>query len=257
MSDNANPFVWYDVMTSDTAAAEKFYRAVVGWDIKDSGMPDRSYSILFAGATMVGGAMPIPDEAKAMGAKPAWMGYIGVDNVDLMAGKIKAAGGAILREPADIPTVGRFAVAADPHGAGFMIFKPSSDQAPEAAPPDTPGQFGWRELHAGEGAASFAFYSGLFGWTKDMTVDMGAMGIYQTYHTAGAQGGGMMTKSPQMPRPFWLYYINVDAIDAAAARVSAAGGKVVNGPMPVPSGRWIVTGLDPQGAMFGLLAPKR
>jgi len=105
-------FVWYDVMTTDTKAAEKFYSAVVGWDIKDSGMPDTSYSILSVGSTMVGGLMPIPDDARAMGVQPAWMGYIGVDDVDDYAKRVKAAGGAIHREPADIPGVGRFAVAA-------------------------------------------------------------------------------------------------------------------------------------------------
>jgi predicted enzyme related to lactoylglutathione lyase len=86
---------------------------------------------------------------------------------------------------------------------------------------------------------------------------MGAMGIYQTFKTAGEQGGGMMTKMPQSPRPFWLYYFNVDAIDAASMRVKDAGGQIINGPMPVPGERWIVQGLDPQGAMFALLAGKR
>jgi predicted enzyme related to lactoylglutathione lyase len=67
----------------------------------------------------------------------------------------------------------------------------------------------------------------------------------------------MMTKMPEAPRPFWLYYFNVDAIDAATTRVTDAGGKIINGPMAVPGDQWIVHGLDPQGAMFGLLAAKR
>jgi predicted enzyme related to lactoylglutathione lyase len=69
--------------------------------------------------------------------------------------------------------------------------------------------------------------------------------------------GGIFTKPPQTPAPFWLYYFNVDAIDAAAERVKAKGGRIVNGPMEVPNGQWIVQGLDPQDAMFALLAPKR
>ncbi|HEY1451933.1 MAG TPA: VOC family protein, partial [Roseiarcus sp.] len=52
-------------------------------------------------------------------------------------------------------------------------------------------------------------------------------------------------------------YIDVDAIDAAAERVKSAGGKVVNGPMQVPGGSWVINGLDPQGATFALVAPKR
>ena len=252
-----NPFVWYDAMTTDMKAAEPFYRTAVGWEINDSGMPGQTYSILSAGGAMVGGLMPIPDDARAMGVQPAWMGYIGVDDVDDYAKRVKAAGGSIMREPTDIPGVGRFAVAADPHGAGFILFKPNTDQAPTPAAPGTPGQVGWRELHAGDGPAAFTFYSGLFGWTKDQAMDMGAMGIYQTFKTAGEQGGGMMTKMAQTPQPHWLYYFNVDAIDAAAKRVTDAGGKVINGPMPVPGDMWIVQALDRQGAMFGLLASKR
>ena len=49
--------------------------------------------------------------------------------------------------------------------------------------------------------SSFAFYSGLFGWTKGEAMDMGAMGKYQTFTTHGNQGGGMMTKTPQEPLP--------------------------------------------------------
>jgi predicted enzyme related to lactoylglutathione lyase len=179
------PFVWYDVMTTDTKAAGAFYSKVVGWDIKDSGMPDRSYAILSAGAAMVGGLMPIPEDARAMGAQPAWMGYIGVDDVDEYARRVKAAGGAIHRDGTDIPGIGRFAVAADPHGVGFLLFKGNTDQAPTPAPPGTPGHIGWRELHAGDGVSAFAFYSGLFGWTKDQAMDMGTMGVYQTFKTAG------------------------------------------------------------------------
>jgi predicted enzyme related to lactoylglutathione lyase len=66
-----------------------------------------------------------------------------------------------------------------------------------------------------------------------------------------------MTKMPEMPVPAWSFYINVDAIDAAVARVTEKGGKVINGPMEVPGGQWIINGIDPQGAMFALLAPKR
>jgi uncharacterized protein len=54
------------------------------------------------------------------------------------------------------------------------------------------------------------------------------------------------------PRPAWLVYFRVDGIKSAAERVVAAGGKVINGPMEVPGGGWILNGLDPEGAMFAL-----
>ena len=257
MSKTHGKFVWYDVMTSNTKTAESFYRSVIGWDAKDSGMTDRSYTILSMGPTMVGGLMPIPEDAARAGVRPAWMGYVAVDDVDVYAKRVKAAGGAVHRGPEDIPGVGRFAVAGDPHGAGFMLFKGMGDQAPMPAPAGTPGHIGWRELHAGEREGAFAFYSGLFGWTKGEAVDMGPMGVYQTFAIHGTQSGGMMTKTPQTPAPFWLYYFNVEAVDRATARAKDGGGEVLNGPMQVPGGSWIVQCRDPQGAMFAMVGPKR
>ena len=103
----------------------------------------------------------------------------------------------------------------------------------------------------------FAFYSGLFGWTKGEALQMGPVGTYQIFSTKGQQSGGMMKKMDQEPAAHWLYYITVDAIDAAQDRVKSAGGQVIHGPMQVPGGSWIINGLDPQGAMFALVAPKK
>ncbi len=172
-------------------------------------------------------------------------------------GAIKTAGGAIHRGPEDIPGVGRFAVAGDPHGAGFMLFKGTSEEAPPPAPAGTPGHVGWRELHAGDREGAFAFYSGLFGWTKADAVDMGAMGVYQIFAIDGTAAGGMMTRMPETPAPFWLYYFNVEAVGAAMTRVKDAGGQILNGPMQVPGGSWIAQCFDPQGAMFAIVGSKQ
>ena len=257
MTSNPSTFVWYDLMTSDTRAAASFYRSVLGWVARDSGMSDRSYTIFSAGPVRVGGLMPIPEEARAHGARPGWMGYIGVDDVDAHGARVKAAGGAVHRPPEDIPGVGRFCVVADPHGAAFILFKGmGSEQNPPTAPM-TPGHVGWHELQAGDLESAFAFYAGLFGWTKDEAIDMGEMGLYQTFATGDAAVGGMMKKMPEAPMPFWLYYFNVEAIDAAAARVSQGGGKLLMEPQQVPGGSWIIQCLDPQGAMFAMVAEKR
>jgi uncharacterized protein len=255
-SPASGKFVWYDQMSHDMKASATFYKNVIGWSLVANAMNDSPYTVLAVGETVVGGLMPIPEDAAKMGAKPAWMGYIGVDDVDAYAGKVKAAGGAIHRPPTDIPNVGRFAVASDPTGAGFLLFKGQGEAAPAPAAGKA-GHFGWRELHAGDRETAFAFYSRLFGWTKGAPFDMGPMGIYQLFDIDGQSAGGMMTKTAQTPVAHWLYYINVDSADAAAARVKANGGTVLNGPIQVPTGQWVVQALDPQGAAFGLLAPTR
>ncbi len=253
MSKLLGSFVWYDQMSNDLPGSESFYANVVGWTLAPNTMNAQRYTILQADSTMVGGLMPIPDEAK--GVPPMWMGYVAVDDVQAYAEKVKAAGGAIHRAPTEIPNVGTFAVAADPFGAGFLLFKGNGDGEPDVASMK-PGQVGWRELHAGDAPKAFDFYSGLFGWTKGEALDMGAMGKYQIFATQAGQPGGMMTKMPQTPAPFWLYYFGVRSIEAAKGRVEKAGGKVINGPMEVPGGAWVVQGLDPQGAMFALVGPK-
>ena len=55
-----------------------------------------------------------------------------------------------------------------------------------------------------------------------------------------------MTRMPQTPAPFWLYYFNVDAIDAAAARVKAKGGRSSTARRSARR-PWIVQATDPQG----------
>src|SRR5205085_180078 len=124
--------------------AQAFYEAVIGWRAKDSGVPGRSYTIFSMDDSMLAGLMPIPEDARRGGVPPAWMGYIGVDDVDAWASKVEAAGGRVHRPGTDIAGVGRFAVVGDPQGAGFMLFKPLGGQAPSAS--DAPGRVGWREL---------------------------------------------------------------------------------------------------------------
>jgi uncharacterized protein len=256
MSEHIGKFVWYDLMTSDSKAAESFYRSVIGWDAKDSGLTDRSYTIFSMGPTWVAGLMPIPESARAMGAGPLWMGYIGVDDVDAYAARVKAAGGAIRRAPEDIPGVGRFSVVADPHGATFALFRGLGDPQTPADAGNIPGCIRWHELHAQDGAAAFAFYSELFGWTKGEAMNMGPMGIYQMFAAGGAPIGGMMTKTPEIPMPLWLYYFNVTDIDAAVERVEEGGGQVAHGPIQVPGGSWILQCIDPQGGMFALIGQR-
>jgi predicted enzyme related to lactoylglutathione lyase len=256
MSSSHGIFCWYELMTSDTKAAEAFYRGVLGWSMKDAGVPDRSYTILSVGETPIGGLMTLPEEARAMGARPGWNGYIAVDDVDDYAARVKQAGGAIHHGPEDIPGIARFAVVADPQGAMFQLIKGFSDDAPQWPGPSTPGFPGWRELFAGDWEPAFAFYSGLFGWTKAEAFDMGPMGTYQLFAIKGVPSGGMMTKPKQMPRPSWLFYFNVDSIDAASARVTAGGGRILLDPTEVPGGSWIVQCADPQSAMFALVGPR-
>lgn len=262
MSSFVGQFVWHELMTTDVPAAQAFYGQVVGWSAQDAGHPGMPYTVLLAGETAIGGLLPLSAEACAAGARPVWLGYVAVEDVDAAVERFAQAGGSIHREPEDIPTVGRFAVVADPQGAALVLFRGCDDKAPVQPPKGTPGLIGWNELYAAEQASAMAFYIEQFGWQKLSAMDMGELGLYQTFSPAQARPeegmagaiGGVMSKPPEMPTPpMWVYYFNVADIDAAVERVKAAGGQVIMGPQEVPGDDWIIHGLDPQGALFALV----
>ena len=246
-------FVWHELMTTDMEGAKAFYCDVLGLTCADPKMPGPPYWIFSAGEGMVAGLMNIPPESRAMGAPPMWSGYIYVENVDASTAKLKDMGGSVIRPPEDIPGVGRFSVVADPQGAVFELF--TSATPPSANPPElgAPGRVGWNELYADDMEKVFPFYAEMFGWKKGDGVDMGAMGTYQLFEHDGQAIGGIMTRPPHVPRPVWGFYFNVADIDAAAARATAAGGRIVHGPVPVPGGAWVAQGVDPQGVGFAMV----
>jgi uncharacterized protein len=249
-------FTWYELMTTDTGAAKKFYSSVVGWGTQDVPMPGMTYTLLTAGETRVAGLMELMEKAREMGAPPGWLGYVAVDDVDATTEQAKRLGGSVHMPPMDIPDVGRFAVLADPQGAALGLFRWADPSPGQDSEPGVPGHTGWHELMASDWEKAFAFYSALFGWQKGEAADLGPMGTYQPFSAGGQEVGGMFNKPPAVPACFWLYYFNVGDFDAAVERVKAGGGTIVNGPMEVPGGSWIVQATDPQGAMFALVGQK-
>src|SRR5690348_16267430 len=129
--------------------------------------------------------------------------YIGTPNVDSTAQDIQRLGGKILKSPADIPNVGRFAVASDPQGTAFAIYTPAA--AGDGAPPQgTVGGFSWHELATSDPDAALSFYCELFGWTKDSVHDMGPMGPYTILGHGGKQVGGVFKSPHWATPPNWL-----------------------------------------------------
>ena len=108
-------FSWNELMTTDVAAAKKFYTEAFGWEYKDEPMGEMTYTIVKAGDREIGGMMNMPPDSGEH--PPVWGAYVTVDNVDETVKKVKAAGGKIHLPPQDIPGVGRFCVIQDPQGA--------------------------------------------------------------------------------------------------------------------------------------------
>lgn len=251
-----SPFVWYELMTSDLPAATRFYTHVLGWQTQDAGMPF-PYTLASAGGQSFAGLMTLPADAAQAGARPGWTGYVAVADCDAFVARAQAAGATLCHPAQDIPGVGRFATLQDPQGAVFVAFRDHGSTPPAVSPPATAGTVGWHELITGDSQAALAWYGQLLGWTPTESVDMGPAGQYRMFATGGHSAGGMMDRPPEVPASMWLYYFNVEALDPALARLKEAGGTVCLEPMEVPGGAWVANAIDPQGAMFALVAMRR
>jgi uncharacterized protein len=243
--------VWSELMTTDPKAAEAFYNKVIGWTSAPfSGSPMPYTQFRRRGDVGVAGLMQRPD---GMNMPPFWSMYIAVPNFEDAGAHVKRLGGSELSEVIDIPTVGRMQMVKDPQGAAFYIIQP----APRDPVPDEEPQIGeasWLELMTTDAPAAMTFYQELFGWQPSEAMDMGEMGAYQMFNRGERMIGGMMNKPKEMAHvpPNWAIYFSIPDINEATERIKGNGGQILNGPMEVPGGDWIVNGMDPQGAAFAL-----
>ncbi|WP_445557832.1 DUF1428 family protein [Pedomonas mirosovicensis] len=246
-------YIWYELLTRDAEAAQDFYASMLGWRYADSGQTGVDYRIINAGPHSVGGLMAITPEMAEHGARPTWLGYIAVADVDTCVADILSRGGQVLMPAMDIPMVGRIAMVADPQGAPFYVMRPQGEGKSLAFADDfpRPGHCAWNELSTSDQTAAWDFYGPLFGWTQDGEMDMGPMGKYQFIRHRTLIGAMMpLLKSD---RSHWLPYFRVENIDIAKAAVEAGGGRITTGPDEIPGGDFAMNCLDPQGAPFGLV----
>src|SRR5579871_1918836 len=221
-------FAWYELLTTNAAAARAFYSQVVGWEARDVPTPAFPYAVFSIGKTEVGGLMELPPDALRMGATPRWVGYVAVDDIDDTAARLKGLGGSIMVPPTD-SNIGRVSIVADPQKATFGMVGGLKRGAPRSGAFDRPGDIGWHELFAADGKKAFAFYSELFGWQPGARED-NQDDFYPLLAVGGNTFGGVLTKLPRVPLPFWLYYFEVADIALAVDRVKQGGGRVVQGP---------------------------
>jgi predicted enzyme related to lactoylglutathione lyase len=243
--------LWYELMSTDTKAAKTFYENVIGWTARPfEGSPQPYTTFSRDGDTAVAGLMERPAD---LNAPPFWAMYVGAPKLEDATAHIKKLGGRECSPVIDVPGVGRMLMMTDPQGAAFYVYQPEEMEVrPEGAPEIGDGS--WHELMTTDAPAAMKFYAEVFGWKPSEAMDMGPLGTYQMFDRPHGMIGGMMKKPPEMADvpPNWQIYFRVKDIDAAVERITAGGGRILQGPMEVPGGDRVVNAMDPQGAAFSL-----
>ena len=247
MADVHGKFLWHELVTTDPGAASAFYANVLGWKAQPWDK-DPSYTLWMGSKGPAGGAVRLP----AGGGAPSWVAYIGTSDIHATVAAAQRLGGRVNTAVTPIAGAGsHYAVLADPQGGVFGVYAP----APGGDGGAMASEFMWHELASPDYAAAQRFYSELFGWKELATHDMGGdVGKYSLFGVGSTQYGGMFTRPAHMPGsfPHWLGYANVASAAKAAEAAKASGGRVLNGPMQVPGGGWIVQLLDAQGAAIAV-----
>jgi predicted enzyme related to lactoylglutathione lyase len=237
--------------TPDIDGSESYYRQLLGWEIPE--LPNSAelggYRRAKLNGRDVAGVMGKMDDAQPC----VWATYVSVADADATLDKVREGGGTVMVEPMDVMGLGKMAVFTDPTGAVCGIWQPGTFVGAELVNED--GAFGWNELGTRDVPAAREFYGKVFGWTVEEQ-EMPGMGTYNIWKDGEHVRGGMMDISgmPDEVPPHWLVYFTVADADAAAETTKAGGGQVLNGPLDIPVGRIAIL-MDPQGAMFAVMAP--
>lgn len=248
----SNTVVWADLATPDVERARKFYGELLGWSF-EGGDPEMGF---YTTGTREG------RRVAAMWKKPlempgpsVWCIYIGTDDADATAEKVKAAGGQVRQAPMDVREYGRMAIFTDSTGAAFGVWQSKSHTGAQVL--NEPGAMTWHEVYTRDATKAREFYASVFGLTAQKTQTDSIE--YWTLHQGDVTVAGLMQMSPHFPSDVpshWNTYFAVSDTDEATKKAKQLGGKIAQPPMDTPYGRMSVIA-DPFGAGFCLIKPVR
>ena len=240
-------FVWADLVTDDVATARKFYGPLFGWTFRDYG----KYVIAANDERPLAGLLQRP-RPKDREAKPRWIGYISVPDVERAEGTVTNAGGRILVPLQNVPGRGRQAVLADPEGAVFGVIKSSSGD-PEDFLAD-PGDWIWIQLLSRDARRAADFYQAVGGYeVVENTVTNHLSDYVLTSEGYARATVRAIPEESARVRPTWLPFVRVNNIYDSVARARELGGEVLVVPKPGLLGGKVAVIADPSGAAIGLL----
>lgn len=243
-------FVWYDLMTKDVGAAERFYGALFGWHFESTKRNDNPYVLARLGSNPVAG---IVDVSSLPNAAPQWISFMSVADVDKTVALVKSGGGKVLVEPREVASIARAAVVTDPQGAPLGLAQLHREIRGVVDPEHAvPSRFFWQEYLASDAKQALDFYTRLAGYQS--TISDTRLGVeYHVLRTTTRPRAGLF----QLPEasevlPNWLPYVLVSDPAALATRVPALGGRILVPAAPERRNGSLVVVADPGGAPLAL-----
>jgi uncharacterized protein len=257
--------IWYELMTPDPASVAPFYRAVLGWNVQDATpMPNGSEyrTIGRADGGAAGGILTLTRDMQSAGARPLWLPYFHVDDVDESVAAASMHDARTWLPPRNIPGAGRVAMLADPQGAPFYLMKPTPPPGRPDAVSDVfdakkAGHCRWNELVTAHALPAQVFYMELFGWRIEDKMDMGPNGDYLFIDCGSERIGAITPVLAPAVQPCWILYFGVADVERACAAVTANGGTIARDLTEIPRDEFSCIVSDPSGALLGLVGPKK
>jgi uncharacterized protein len=240
-------FVWADLVTDDALAAQKFYTALFGWKFYDYG----GYLIGMNDDRPLCGMFQRPRPAD-QNAKPRWLGFISVANVDRAQAAVTKAGGRVLAPPQKMPKRGEQAIFADAEGALFGVVKSSSGDPEDFLA--EPGDWIWIQLLSRDAPKAAEFYRNVGGYKIQENTKPGKLSDYVLTSEGYARATvGTIRSADEKIRPTWLLFVRVRNVSESVAKAKQLGGKGLIEPKPELFDGKVAVVADPTGAAIGLL----
>jgi predicted enzyme related to lactoylglutathione lyase len=220
-------FCRFDLRTTDSDAARAFYARLFGHE----------RAVVW----------PLHEQALARGARPHWLGHLGVADPEQVASEFVARGATRLGPARPTEAGGTASVVRDPGGALLALSTPPRPSLPEL-------DVAFHVLNTPNAALATATYGELFGWEATENAELSALGVFRQFAwQAGGPSVGVIADIAGRPgvHPQWLFVFEVAELDSAVETTRAAGGLVLE-PIVLPGGDRLFVCDDPQGAAFAL-----
>ncbi|MFF6998366.1 VOC family protein [Streptomyces sp. NPDC008313] len=243
---------WVSLMVHGMEATQEFYGELFGWEFRPGPPQLGPYARAEIEGQDVAGIGQLPPDRHL---PVAWTPYLASDDVGVTAESVRHCGGTVGVGPLDAGEAGRLVIASDPTGAVFGVWQAAAHLGTDIT--GVPGTPAWNELLTRDTVSVGKFYQAVFGY-EEIAADPDGID-YLTLRVDGRPVAGIHGVGRALPRdrgPHWMTYFETADVDAASARVTALGGRLVTPPHDSPHGR-LSTVVDPEGARFSLVHTDR